>query len=586
MPLLLAALGAYVALIYGQGLQLAFLNDDYLFLDKVRGMSFPDLWKPEQLAFGWYRPWSREVHYWTLRGWAGLHEGPFHFVSLLLWLGIMFLFFKFVRRVSGGGAASIATAGLAGLALWSAPLLWIAGAQDLWMLLFGLLFLHAVLRGWIWAAAPCLALALLSKETAAALPGIAFGYLWIVEGERPAVAFRRTAVYWLILLSWLLLHPTLADRLFGPLRHSAETRERPGPGLTLLKTLLAQLNLEGRLAPEHGWGPVLARGALGAAILGAIPFVLGRPDESDASHRSPPAGDRAVFAFGALWTGLGWGILFLPSIGWHAYYGVLGSLGCWLIVGTALRRHLRVAIALVMMIALLREARAATPSWDWGTFWYQKRAGSFLGAIRHRLFQLHPDLPPHSRIFLSRLPNNIGLLAGDGPAIRVWYDDPTLKAGFYSAYAMRNPDESAGTDYFLRYDSLQVLVEVEPRTAAGPGESVTYPGWQRDQTVLASLFLQAGNPGRAADAYARLWRGTEGRPDYALFAATAYEAAGDTNQAEDFYRIAREAVNASELARLRAALLGEARGYLRAAEQSRSASMDGNRSRTPLGSTP
>jgi hypothetical protein len=40
MAVTIAALIAYVAVAYGHGLRLAFLNDDYLFLDKIRGASF------------------------------------------------------------------------------------------------------------------------------------------------------------------------------------------------------------------------------------------------------------------------------------------------------------------------------------------------------------------------------------------------------------------------------------------------------------------------------------------------------------------------------------------------------------------
>jgi hypothetical protein len=559
VPVLLAVLGVYLALVYGQGLRLPFLNDDYLFLDKVRGMDFPDLWKPEGLIFGWYRPWSRELHYWTLVNLAGRREGPFHLVSFALWLATMALYFGFVRQLSGGTAAAIATAGLAGLALWSAPLLWIAGAQDLWMLLFGLLFLHAVVRGWNWAALLFLVLALLSKETAAVLPGVAFAYVWLVERKSPREAFRRTVWFWLALLAWILVHPTLSDRFFGPLRHSAETELRPGPGTTMLKTLLAQVNLEGQLSPEGGWGAILGRGAVGAAILGLLVFALGRPMEKEEASSNGRRADYAVMTFGVLWAILGWGILFLPSIGWHAYYGVLGSLGCWLVIGTALRRHLRIAVALLFIVATLREARAATPSWDWGTFWYQKRAGSFLEAIRYRLLELRPDLPPHSRIFFARVPNNIGLLAGDGPALRIWYDDPTLTAGYYSTYVPRRPGEIDGGDYFFRFDSLQVLVEVE----SGPQSNRlgTYPGWPRDQQVLASLFIRGGNPRGAAAAYARLWRGMQGRPEYALFAATAYDAAGDSLEAAAHYRMAARALGDSLVREQAVLLVRQARTY-------------------------
>jgi len=250
------------------------------------------------------------------------------------------------------------------------------------------------------------------------------------------------------------------------------------------------------------------------------------------------------------------------SIGWHSYYGVLGSLGCWFVIGTALRRRLGAAVALVLVVATLREPRAATPSSDWGTDWYQQRAGNLLGAIRDRLFELHPVFPAHSRIFLARIPNNIGLLAGDGPAIRVWYDDPTLRAGYYSSYTPRLRGETSGEDYFLRFDTLQVLVEVESGSATRVGEFQTYPGWQRDQSVLASLFLRSGNPRAAAAAFARVFEGSSDLPNYALFAATAYEAAGETLEADHYYGQAVLVDGDSLCGVWREELLEESHGYL------------------------
>ena len=250
LPAVGLLLAGFVGLACGKAFGLPFLNDDYLFLEKVGQRSLFDLWKPEELFFGWYRPWSRELHYWVLMHVAGLKEPIYHAVSLVLWLVVMVLYFGFVRRLAGNLSAAIATAGLAALALWSAPLLWIAGAQDLWMLFFAILFLHAVSRGWTRWAIPALILALLSKETAAVLPGVATAYFWLIERLTLRQAMRRTLALWAVLLSWLLLHPTLSLRFFGPLQHSAEADQRPSIALTFLKTALAQ-PCAAQLAPEQ-----------------------------------------------------------------------------------------------------------------------------------------------------------------------------------------------------------------------------------------------------------------------------------------------------------------------------------------------
>ena len=58
-------LGLFLASAYADAWSIPFINDDYIFLDKTRGASFLSLWAPKALAFHWYRPWSRELHYWA-----------------------------------------------------------------------------------------------------------------------------------------------------------------------------------------------------------------------------------------------------------------------------------------------------------------------------------------------------------------------------------------------------------------------------------------------------------------------------------------------------------------------------------------
>jgi hypothetical protein len=551
---------AYLAVSYWRAVALPFLNDDYVFLDKVRHASFVDLWKPQQLVFNWYRPWSREFHYWALLHVAGLGEPAYHLATFALWLAVIVLYFEFVRRaVRGAAVAGTATAGVAALALWGAPLMWIAGAQDLWMLFFGLCFLHALLRGWVGASYVALVLALLSKETAAVLPGVALAYLWLVERNPRGGALRRCAGYVGVVLVWAALHPTLSARFFGPLQHSLETAARPTLWATITRTILAQANLDAPLAPTSGWPGMLLVAGLGAAALIAIVLLTGRAQGATRAPAMPRDDARRAIAFGLLWALLGWGILLLPSIGWHAYYGSLGSLGFWLAMGVLLDRHRRVAVGAVAALALLCQLRAATPSWDWGTYWYQKRAGSLLGAIRDRLKALHPNFPAGSRLYFAEVPNNIGLLAGDGPAVRVWYRDPTLRARYLSAYVMRPAGDSLGGDYFFRFDPQAAVVEI----SAGPESALTAerltPTWRHDQAALASLFIQAGNIEGAARSYAKLSAAYPDHPNDAIFAATAYDAIGDSAAARAWYRVATRALGDSAVRAVAPGLVREAR---------------------------
>jgi hypothetical protein len=225
---------------------------------------------------------------------------------------------------------------------------------------------------------------------------------------------------------------------------------------------------------------------------------------------------------------------FLPTIGWHAYYGCFGVLGVWMLIALLLKRHRGVARVLIAALALLRGADARTHTWDWGNEWYQHRAANIVTAVRDQLLAQHPTLPRYARVYLGHIPNNVGLVAGQSPAIRVWYRDPTLKAGFYSYYRPRSPQEAAGEDYFFRFDSLRGLVEVR----AGPEDvdrvQTGNPDWEQDHENLAMLFLRSGDVGRAAGEFEKLSI-LPARSDAVVFAAVCRRAAGDSARAESLF---------------------------------------------------
>ncbi len=529
---------AYLLISYRSALTLTFINDDYIIMDKVRDSAFLDLWKPRELLFYWYRPFSREFHYWLLKQVAGHNETAYHIASFVLWIGVAALYFMFVRRIVNRSAAVVATAGVATLALWGAPLMWVAGAQDLWMLLFSLLFLHALSRSHMISAVICLLLALLSKESAAALPGIATVYLLLIAKAPLRVALRRSLVFWIVLVAWALVHPTLTYRLTQPDEHTFEAQTRPSTVGIVLRTVLAQFNIDDRLAPYPDWSSVLLRGAIAALLLGTAVFLALRGSAKEENEALATGTTGKLVAFGLMWAVIGWAPLFQRSIGWHAYYGSLGTLGFWLAVAALMRRYKHAALILICLLSLAREVRAATPSWDWGTYWFQHRAGTILGTIRERLFRLHPTLPPYSRLYFAHVPNHIGLLAGDGPAIRIWYDDSTLRARYYSAYARRAPADTLGADYFFRFDPEDNLVEVVAGTEDTQTALKNNTQWRHDHGVIASLFMKSGDTRRAAVEYGKLWEVYGHLPQLALFAATAFGAAADSTRARPFYDVA------------------------------------------------
>src|SRR5690349_1481443 len=80
----LAALVAFLATQYRYALRAPFVADDFLFLKKTQSSDFLSLWSPSNLAFSYYRPWSREFHYWALIHLFGFQQVPFHVVSFAL----------------------------------------------------------------------------------------------------------------------------------------------------------------------------------------------------------------------------------------------------------------------------------------------------------------------------------------------------------------------------------------------------------------------------------------------------------------------------------------------------------------------
>ena len=201
----------------------------------------------------------------SLQAWFDANELAFHVASFALWLAVFLHYWKLVRRVAGSRVASLACAGLMALSAWSGTLLWAAGVQDLWMLLWVLVYLRAFARDRGGVALAALALALLSKETAAVAPAIAFVWARLIDRESVARAARRVAPALVLCAVWFVVHPTLRDRLFHPERLHAEVATHAAPfGQLALRTLGTLFNLQYVPRPETGWP---------AAIVPALPAI-------------------------------------------------------------------------------------------------------------------------------------------------------------------------------------------------------------------------------------------------------------------------------------------------------------------------
>jgi len=277
---LTAALVAFAWIAYGHVTGMPFVNDDYVFIDKARRTGFGALWLPWDLPFAWYRPFSREFHFWWLDRLFGASVVVGHLANVGLWIAMLNLYAMVAAALTGPRAARISTAALAALALWGVPVSWISGSQDLWMLLFGLAFVLLALRGRAGLAAGALLLALASKETGGLWMPIAAIVLAMRGEQWPAIG-RRLGAAAAVTVGWLAIHPLVRSVLAGrPLPQ--EGFLRPAPATAALRTLLAPINLDVPLAPEAGWRAALIAGALGAAVLGG--FALFRAWQGSAAR--------------------------------------------------------------------------------------------------------------------------------------------------------------------------------------------------------------------------------------------------------------------------------------------------------------
>jgi hypothetical protein len=319
--------------------------------------------------------------------------------------------------------------------------------------------------------------------------------------------------------------------LFSGIPIDRELETRPGIAVVLLKTVLSVINCDAVPRPSEVSSGYVVRTIISALVLAGGLYATLRSDATRDVAKGQPRDFTGAHKFAVAWAILAWLPLVLPSIAWHAYYGCLGALGAWFAVALWLRQFPSTAVGLVVVLCILRGAQASTPSWNWGDEWYQRRAGNLLESIRRDLIRLHPTLPSHSRVFFGHIPNNIGLIAGQSPALRVWYRDSTLQAGFYSSYAPRVGSARNGTDYFFRFDSLDGMVEVRKGPENIEEGKQANPDWEADHEKLAMLFLSNGDVPGAAVEFEKLSRLPE-RADAASYAAVCYLVLGDSIRAD------------------------------------------------------
>jgi hypothetical protein len=211
-------------------------------------------------------------------------------------------------------------------------------------------------------------------------------------------------------------------------------------------------------------------------------------------------------------------------------------MGAWLAILVPLERRTRAALGVLALLCVLHLPAAASSGWDWGSEWYQRRAGNLLGLIRQQLVARYPALPHYTRLYFGSIPNNIGLVAGNSPAIKVWYRDSTIEAGFFSYYHPRPATMPEGPDLFFHFDTTAGIREL----VAGREEDLATalrndPDWVANHKSLAMMLLTQGSPAAAAIEFEKIARLPD-QADALGHAAIAWEVAGEPERSAPLLR--------------------------------------------------
>jgi hypothetical protein len=540
-----ALLAALLLAQHARSLAAPFFSDDYILLDKIQDASLRSLVAPGTLAYHWYRPWSRELHYAALYHLFGASTLPFHIACFALYLVAMGLFFEFARRVVGAKAAAVATAGVAAMASWGVIVEWGSGSQELWMLVWALVTLFALARGRSLLAMIPFALALLSKETAAVVPVIGVAYAMLLDGAGARAAFRRVAPLIAMTVVWAAFHPALGGRWWWAAGLPNPPEVHTNPIVNLARTVLTLVNLDALPSPVSGWGRAILSTLPGAVILTALAgwgvwasmrrarsAPAASPDASAAARATPAdAGspNRSV-AFGTAWAVAAWLPLLFPSLLWQSYYTLFGAMGAWLALSAALASRPIAGVVLVSLVALLNGPRAETPVAEWGNELVMRAGRAFMGETEHWLEARHPRLPHHSRLYFAGVPTGTVFVLGPGdtPALRIWYDDRTLSGSYWSQFTVRAPQAPSGPDFFFRHDSLAGWNEVFAGPENADSTRAASPSWTTDHENLAYVLIEGGDVSTAALEYEKLARAYPARAEYPYLRSLCAESLGDS----------------------------------------------------------
>jgi tetratricopeptide (TPR) repeat protein len=153
---------------------------------------------PDRPGLTLYRPVAQTL--WSLL-WAagGGSPWPFHALNVILGAAVVILvYWLLIELRTGGGTAFFAALLFAVLPIHTEVTAAIISGSELLAAVFGLGALLLYMRGRLAGALGLYILAVLSKESAAAVAGMGLLFPYLMPGPRPPLDFRRTAIHGLV----------------------------------------------------------------------------------------------------------------------------------------------------------------------------------------------------------------------------------------------------------------------------------------------------------------------------------------------------------------------------------------------------
>ncbi len=459
----LAALG--LTILFADALQSRFVNEDYVFLEKEHGHE-PVASVTGFGAFANSYPWlSRQAYFALLGLTADGNALVFHLVNLAL-LGVALgLLADLLRALLPPAGVMVGLLYFALLPLQRVNLMSVSCGQDLLALVGSLAALALYRKGRIALAVVAFAIALMSKESALALPIALLAWDMLIERRKLNSSVVRAAPFAVLALVWAAA--VLGVSLF---RGTGTLAMKPAYWVAgyahLVQSLLGLENPSGmmRALSRHA-PPALPLALLGAAaLLDPIPPT---PAPVESARPTP----RVVAVLGCLWV-LALGAVMGPAVHqWSAFYYTQAAVGAALLLGLALARAdrwTRLGLTVVLLwwhtgASHVRAFGVADRPWNWTshvTSFYLERASTLAETVARQLKTLVPRPDPGTRFFFATLPPWAGFQNGNDALVRVLYNDPSLGSFFYSQFS-----ESTAADkpcHFLYWDG-SALKPLYPR---------------------------------------------------------------------------------------------------------------------------